>query len=288
MFAIFGAHNNTQPMRKKLLRAASLLAPGLMTRIAYHQMTHPRHHGMRAKEQAVLQQATQTTSQFGSFRIQHYHWEGSGKKVLLIHGWEGQAGNFSDLIGRLREKGYDVYAFDAPAHGQSSRGKTSMFAFSDLCTEIVARIQPDIAITHSFGSVAIVTAMTRIPDWTLGTCVMLTTPDRFRERIEWVAATNGVSDTVTRRLIRRIEKESGVVVDEMSVGAAVSGIAVGKALILHDVRDRVIPISQPRRVHQQWPGCQLDELTDTGHFKILHARQSLDRVLAFLPNPSPQ
>lgn len=269
-------------MRKKIVRAASLLAPGLMTRIAYHQMTHPRHHPARTKEQAVLDQAVQTSTPFGSFQIQHYHWQGGGKKVLLIHGWEGQAGNFSDLIQRLRESDYDVYAFDAPSHGHSSKGKTSMFSFSDLTTEIVAQLRPDIAITHSFGSVAIVTAMSRISDWTLGTGVMLTTPDRFRERIEWVAATNGVAEKVTHRLIRRIEKETGVVVDDMSVAATVPGLAIGRALILHDVRDRVIPITQPRRVHAQWPACQLEELTGTGHFKILHAPQSVERVLAFL------
>ena len=44
--------------------------------------------------------------------------------ILLVHGWEGRALDFSEFIDPLVEAGYHVVAFDGPAHGESSGKQT--------------------------------------------------------------------------------------------------------------------------------------------------------------------
>ena len=36
-----------------------------------------------------------------------------------MHGWSGRATNFYKIIDELIKHDYDIYAFDAPAHGKS-------------------------------------------------------------------------------------------------------------------------------------------------------------------------
>jgi len=41
------------------------------------------------------------------------------KKILITHGWQSRAAYMVRLISALHKEGYDVYAIDFPAHGES-------------------------------------------------------------------------------------------------------------------------------------------------------------------------
>lgn len=101
-------------MKKFLIGIASNLFPGMITSFAYKELTNPQVHKLRKNELATLEKATKEKYRFKGFDIQLYTWEGGDKKILLIHGWEGQAGNFSDIIEALLIQGYTVYSFDGP------------------------------------------------------------------------------------------------------------------------------------------------------------------------------
>ena len=58
-----------------------------------------------------------------------YQWSGNGPKIMLMHGWSGRASNFFKIIEKLIIEDYDVYAFDAPAHGESSGVTTNIPEF---------------------------------------------------------------------------------------------------------------------------------------------------------------
>ena len=156
-----------------------------------------------------------------------------------------------------------------------------MFEFSDLVAERLQDWQPDCAISHSFGSVATISALSSNPALSIDKYALLTTPDRFLERIDWVAAQVGITDSVKKRLVSRIQRESGIDPSTLSVSDAVANVRVGRALILHDVRDRVIPVQQARNVHAQWPASQMQELEHTGHFKILRDPGVQERLRSF-------
>ncbi|MGW7291806.1 alpha/beta fold hydrolase [Streptomyces xiamenensis] len=52
---------------------------------------------------------------------------GNGERpVLLLHGWMFRTSRFAPLIRALTERGYSPVAFDAPGHGESSAGETSI------------------------------------------------------------------------------------------------------------------------------------------------------------------
>ena len=270
-------------MIKVLVRIASCLFPGVVVERAYRVLTNPQVHKLRAHEGEVLDRAKRSHIRFNKFRIQVYEWGNSRhERVLLVHGWEGQAGNFADLIPHLLERNFHIVAFDGPAHGFSSRGQTSFFEFSALVSEMIRRYECRKLISHSFGGVATTYALAQHPELEIDRYVLLTVPDRFSQRIDAVVRQVGTTRRVKRLLVERMEREMDVRVGEVNVSNFVRAVNVKRALILHDKKDRVIPLTQAQSVAANWRQCTLDILEGTGHFRILRTPRVAERVVAFM------
>ena len=230
----------------------------------------------------MLDKAEKEKYTFKGFDIQLYTWRGGDKKVLLIHGWEGQARNFSDLVEQLLADDYTVYSFDGPSHGFSSRGQTSLFEFTELVGVFIKKFRVRNLISHSFGGVATTYALYSNKDLKIDKYALITTPDKFTERIDDVSAMVGITENVKKRLIARLEKETNLDVRILNVSNFVKVINVKKAIIFHDKNDRVIGIQQSQNVANNWSVCQLRELEGTGHFRILRTPSVLNEVTQFM------
>ena len=269
-------------MKKLLVRIASNLFPNQITAFAYNQLTNPQIRKLRTNELATLEKADKSKYKFKDFDIQLYTWKGGEKNVMLIHGWEGQAGNFSDLIEKLLESRFTVYSFDAPSHGFSSRGKTSLFEFTELVGILIKKFGVKLLVSHSFGGVATTYALFENQDIEIKKYVLITTPDKFTERIDEVSESIGITDKVKNRLITRLENETNSDVENFNVSEFVKSINVKKSLIIHDVNDKVIPISRSKNVHQNWTKSEFMEIEGTGHFRILRTEKVINKVIDYL------
>lgn len=272
-------------MKKSLVRIASTLFPNMMVNKAYEQFANPQVRKLREHELEVLDTAQKSIFPFQGFDIQLYEWRQEKPKdlVLLIHGWEGQAGNFSDLIERFVAANYDVVAFDAPSHGFSSKGETSLFAFSELVAVLIRKFGAKKLVSHSFGGVATTYSLSANLDIEIDKYALLTTPDKFSERIEFIQESVGITEKVKNRLVKRIEDETQKDVNLLNVSEFVKVINVKSAMIIHDKNDGVLPIERSRNVHNNWGSVsQFVEVEGTGHFRILRTDYVLDKVLDYL------
>ncbi|MEM7658716.1 MAG: alpha/beta fold hydrolase [Bacteroidota bacterium] len=269
-------------MKFQLIRLLSVLFPRWMVQLAYRQLTNPQLRKLRTHELAVLDQAEQERMAFGEFEIQLYHWPGGEETVFLVHGWEGQAGNFADLIPLLLDAGFTVRAFDGPSHGFSSQGSTSLFEFAELVGKLAHEYQAKYLVSHSFGGVATTYGLSQQSSFPVKRYALLTTPDRFRDRIEMVSRQVGITRKVQERLTTRLEQELGMSVDTLNVSDFAPQLAVAQARIWHDEADRVIPLAQSQQVAENWPVCELEVVQGTGHFRILRTPEVLAEVVRFL------
>ena len=265
-----------------MIKIASRLFPNVVTSFAYNQLSNPQVRKLRNNELAVLERAEKEKYRFKKFDIRLYTWKGGEREVLLIHGWEGQAGNFSDLIEELVITGFTVHAFDAPSHGFSSKGSTSLFEFSELVGELIERYRVRNLISHSFGGVAVTYALYTREELTIDTYILLTTPDKFTERIDDVSEMVGIGKNVKNLLKAKLRKETGLDPDMLNVSEFVKRINVERSLIIHDRGDKVIPISRSRNVHRNWSCSEFLEVEGTGHFRILRTKRVIDSVIDFL------
>lgn len=268
-------------MRKKIVKILSILFPNLVVSYAYNQLTNPQIKKLRPNEQVVLDKALKEKFQYQGFDIQLYTWKGGSDSILLVHGWEGQAGNFADLIEKFVENNYTVYAFDGPSHGFSSKGKTSILQFVDLVGILIKKYGATKLMSHSFGGVAATYALSLNPELKIDKYILLTVPDKFLERIDDVAKQVGITEKVKNKLIARLDIETGNNVKNLNVSEFVKNINVNKALIIHDTNDKVLPINRSKNVHQNWKNSEFLEISNTGHFRILRTDYVIEKSLEF-------
>lgn len=270
-------------MKKRFIYFASSLFPSAFARVAYEKLTHPQVHKLRENEQATLAKARQSDLDYQNFNIKTYAWNESGSKeaLLLVHGWEGQAGNFSDLVEELIKADYRIYSFDGPSHGFSSKGSTSLFEFIELVSVLIQKFEIRNLISHSFGGVASSYVLSVNQTLKIDKYLLFTTPDKFTQRIDAVADNVGVSPKVKEKLIKRLETELEMDISTLNVSEWVKTVNVKKALILHDKNDRVLPIEQSMNVDKNWSTSTLEAVEGTGHFRILRTKSVLDRAVAF-------
>lgn len=269
-------------MKIKIVKIISKIAPNIVVNYAYNQLTNPQIRKLRATELEILNKSKKEIFEFKDFEIQTYKWKGGKEKILLIHGWEGQAGNFSPIIKELIRNNYSVYAFDGPSHGFSSKGKTSLFEFTELVGVLIEKYGVSQLISHSFGGVATTYSLFNNKNLIIDKYVLLTTPDKFSERIDDVSKISGITDKVKSKLINRLEQELKINVSDINVSDFVKNINVKHALIIHDKMDKIVPIKQSRNVYNNWKNCQFIEVEKTGHFGILKNGLVIKSVIEFL------
>jgi len=137
-------------------------------------------------------------------------------------------------------------------------------------------------VSHSFGGIATTYALFNNPDLNIDRYVLLTTPDKFMQRINDVAEQTGITNKVKNRLIQRLEKETKTDVSTLNVSDFVKTIHVSKSLIIHDTKDTIIPIEHAKNVQKNWRSCEFLEIQGTGHFRILRTQSVIDKTLEFL------
>ncbi len=98
----------------KMERVAPSLAGSWFVNLFFTPMKNP----YKQSEIEFLKEADTFQIDYKGKKVSVYEW-GSGKPVLLVHGWMGKVTQFSKMITSLNELGYKAVSFDAPAHGNS-------------------------------------------------------------------------------------------------------------------------------------------------------------------------
>jgi hypothetical protein len=97
--------------------------------------------------------------------IKGYRWnKNQTEKVLILHGFSSAAYKFHRYVQPLVKKGYEVIAFDAPAHGGSDGKTLNALEYKAMVELVVNKYGPfNGYIAHSFGGLAVSLAMENIP-----------------------------------------------------------------------------------------------------------------------------
>jgi len=145
----------------KVLSITGKISPTLTGKWLNSLWFKPQPMPLKPDDREWLEKAKIEWIHYKDQRVPIYRW-GNGPAVLCVHGWGGHSGQFTPLIKKLVDEGYQVIAFDAPAHGQAEGKRTDLTEFSDL-VEIIIRGEnsPIHIIAHSMGGVASIDAINR-------------------------------------------------------------------------------------------------------------------------------
>ena len=204
------------------------------------------------------------------------------KKCLIVHGFESTAYNFDRYIHPLIKKGYEVLAFDAPAHGKSEGKQITLPLYVAAISKIYEKFGPIHSyLAHSFGGLALTHFVEMIPS-----------EDKKVVLIAPATETTTAIDSFFKflHLDGEIRKEFDALIfekgqkhpHEYSIRRAMQQIEA-HVLWIHDEDDQMTPLSDALKIKDD--GHKNVEFMITkgfGHRRIYRENQVVKRILEFL------
>ena len=162
---------------------------------------------------------------------------------------------------------FRVVTFDAPGHGQSGAGRSSLIHFADALEALARTVGPlHGAITHSMGGAAATLALSRGLDVTR---LVFISPPAWPSRFTDVLASRlGIPERVMDLMRARAERRLGFAWHELSV-PPIARSRREPLLVIHDEDDRDVPVEDGVAIAEAWPGAALVRTSGLGHRNVL-------------------
>lgn len=211
-------------------------------------------------------------------RVEGWRW-GHGPVVYLVHGWGGHAGRLSAFVPPLLDAGYSVVAFDAPGHGRSGRGMSSMLDFARSIRAVAAAYgTPHAIVAHSLGAAATGLAV----HWGLRPrrLVLLAPPADPGSYVVPFARALGLDSATIERIRVRSERRLRFSWSDLDVRRMAPAEEL-PLLVVHDREDETVPFSEGSAIADTWDG-RLYETRGLGHAGILRDATVVSEVTAFV------
>ncbi|MEO6668329.1 MAG: alpha/beta hydrolase [Ferruginibacter sp.] len=208
----------------------------------------------------------------------------SQHKILLLHGFSSNCHNFDNYVNILAHKGYEILAFDAPAHGASEGRTVNALDYSKMIKKIIELYGPIQGfIAHSFGGLAICLALEEIPHDENTKLVLIAPATETTTAIESAFKIIGIkSERLKRSLEQVILETSGKEPAWFSIRRAINNIRAS-VLWFHDEDDDVTPISDALKVKaDNHPNIKFIISKGLGHRKIYRDAEVKKEIVAFL------
>jgi pimeloyl-ACP methyl ester carboxylesterase len=222
---------------------------------------------------------------------------GEGPAVYLVHGWGGARHQLHAFVGPLLDAGHRVVAFDAAGHGESTRsfagpGLSTLPDFIEALKAAADRFGPaHTVIAHSFGSSAAVLAvLDGLPTGRLAAIAPVGDPIGFSYSF---AAMLGFGERIRTGFLRVLEKRVGTPMSAFDVPARLAAVGAGSLpplLIVHDLKDREVPVRSGQDLARRWPGAEFRTTSGLGHNRILVDSGTVEQIVSFVvgaPVPVP-
>ena len=205
------------------------------------------------------------------------------KKILLLHGFSSSAHNFHQYVTPLTQKGYEVLAFDAPAHGASEGSTVNAMDYSQMIQEVIKLYGPiDGFIAHSFGGISLSLAMESIPHNASTKIVFIAPATETSTAVDGAFDMLGIKNDILRATFDEIILEkSGHETAWFSIRRAMNHIKAS-VLWIHDEDDDITPLSDALKVRDDHhPNVQFMITKGLGHRKIYRDEAVVDAIVKF-------
>lgn len=207
----------------------------------------------------------------------------SKDKVLILHGFESASKNFDRYISALVRKGYEVLAFDAPAHGLSDGKRIILPMYVETIKTIYNLYGPiNKFMAHSFGGLALAHFLEFIEHDNTTKAVFIAPATETTTAINTFFAFLDLSPEVRKEFDQLIYEKAGVYAEHFSVRRAMHQIKAN-CLWLHDEDDDLTPLSDALKVREDaHPHLEFYITKGLGHRKIYRDNNVKRKIVEFL------
>lgn len=238
----------------------------------------------KKKAPAVFEKAEKLHLKVEHNNLVGYRWNHpQPKKALILHGFSSTVKKFDHFVMPLVKKGYEVIAFDAPAHGDSSGKTINVYQYRDTIKKIYERFGPIHSfIAHSFGGLALSLFMEEQPYQEHKKLVLIAPATETESALNSFAAVLKIDEDVKAEMRKIIFERSGHTSAQISVRHAAEKITA-EVLWIHDEDDDVTPWADAEKVKQDnHPNFQFMLTKGLGHRRIYRDNKVKKAIMEFL------
>nr|WP_294904911.1 alpha/beta fold hydrolase [uncultured Lacibacter sp.] len=238
----------------------------------------------KKKAPAVFEKAEKLHLKVENYNLVGYRWNHpQPKKALILHGFSSTVKKFDHFVMPLVKKGYEVIAFDAPAHGDSSGKTINGFQYRDTIKAVYEKFGPVHSfIAHSFGGLALSLFMEEQEYQENKKLVLIAPATETDSAINSFATFLKVDDEVKEEMRKIIFEKSGRTADQISIFHAAKKMKA-EVLWIHDEEDDVTPWTDAAKIQaENHPNFQFMLTKGLGHRRIYRDNKVKKAIMEFL------
>jgi alpha-beta hydrolase superfamily lysophospholipase len=265
----------------------ALISAKLAAKSAFNLFCTPYSRRKKYKVPKIFLGAEKITFNLDEYKISGFRWipteNSNGKKVLICHGFDSYSYKFDRYVSPLLKSGFEVLAFDAPAHGTSSGKTIKVTDYRQMILTINNNYGPiDSIMAHSFGALAVALAVEELEDSEHKRLVLIAPATETTFAMETFFKYVPISKKVQFEFNKLIEDLGGNPVSWYSVARVMQKINT-PTLWVHDKDDAVTPYEHLQHlVEQNPPHIEFEITTGLGHSNIYKDNKIKKRIIEFL------
>lgn len=207
-----------------------------------------------------------------------------GDLVILVHGWDSNAGSMAMLAHTLVKKDKRVISFNLPGHAFYKSRHTNLIECKEAFLALIEFLNPTgpfSIIAHSFGSAVCTYALAK-SNYPIDQLVLLTNPNKLETIFKDFKKGIGLGNKAYLRLLKITLDRLGEPISAISVQENLKRISYKRLLLIHDKYDRVLPYKHSTEINNEIENSQLITLENVGHYKMLWNQEVIGRSVAFV------
>jgi pimeloyl-ACP methyl ester carboxylesterase len=240
---------------------------------------------LKSVRKAPLKNAETIQFHLNNKKVNGYRWNHpQTKKALILHGFGSAAHKFEDYATMLAEKGFEVLAFDAPAHGDSEGDRTNAIEYCEMIKNVIEQYGPvQSFLAHSFGGISLSLALEDIPHDENTRVVFIAPATETTSAVDGAFSMLKIKNEVIRHEFEKIVFEvSGKKTAWFSMRRAMHNIKAS-VLWIHDEEDDITPWADALKVKEDnHPNIKFVLTKGLGHRKIYHDDNIKNSVIKFM------
>jgi pimeloyl-ACP methyl ester carboxylesterase len=261
------------------LNLYAIIFPDKVGEKAFYVFSKVRKGKVLPNQKGYLETAKDQVIPLENYNIQTYRWPGNKETIVLIHGWESNTWRWHKLIEKLQAADYDIIAFDAPAHGDSSGTHLHVPLYAHVLQALIETYSPKYLVGHSMGGMTALYNEYLHPSPFVKKIVTIGSPSEYHEIFTHYKELLGFNNRVARILAEYFIKRFGFTQKEFSSSKFVQ-TNTKTGLLFHDRFDLITPYHASEQVYAAWKGSQLITTEGLGH--SMHQDEVNEQIITFL------
>ena len=232
----------------------------------------------------LFQKADPVSLEFEGHITRGFRWNHpSNKKVLILHGYESSVTNFEPYISPLIDRGYEVLAFDAPAHGRSNGTQINALIYKTWILQLIQKYGPVKSfIAHSLGGLALSLALEDINHDETYKVALIAPATETTTAVNRYFQLLNIGDRIKKEFEDVILQTGGKDIGWYSVNRA-SQYIKAKVLFIQDREDTITPFTDVKPImEKQLPNFHFMITKGLGHRRIYKDDMVVGKIVEFL------